>query len=130
MRWQVIFWNHTPFQLLELGLKEMRLNGRPRALTDLFKRARIESELAHFESKFDDPVYSSYKFPSSKKGWKNKLKNSIVNIFRNHYSGEKGIAKLRSRMEDSERKSDYYRYCLEVLKKRSPILFFVPIKEQ
>lgn len=122
--WDITFWNHTPFQLSELSLKEIKLKGRPRPLTDLFKRAKIESELNHFEKKFEDKVYSSYKFPSSNTGFKNKLKKSIVRFLTNRYSGEKGIINLRNRIEISERKGDYYRHCLEVLKREKPDMIF------
>jgi len=122
--WDITFWNHTPFQLSELGLKEIKLNGKPRPLTDIFKRAKIESELNHFEKKFEDKVYSSYKFPSSNTGWKNKLKNSIVRFLTNHYSGERGIMNLRNKIEISERKGDYYRHCIEVLKREKPDMIF------
>ena len=122
--WDITFWNHTPFQLSELGLKEIKLNGKPGPLTDLFKRAKIESELNHFEKKFEDKVYSSYRFPSSNTGWKNKLKNSVVRFLTNRYSGEKGIMNLRNKIEISERKGDYYRHCLEVLKREKPDMIF------
>ncbi len=122
--WDVIFWNHTPFRISNLGFKEIILNGKPRALTDLYKRAKIESELAHFENKFKDPVYSSYKFPPSKSGWKNKLKNVLVKVYSKYYSGENGNGKLRNRIENSERKGEYYKHCLEVLENEKPALVF------
>ena len=107
--WEVIFWNHTPFRISDLGFKEIKLSGKPRALTDLYKRAKIESELEYFESKFKDPVYSSYKFPPSKDGWKNKIKNTLVKGFSEYYSGEKGNEKLRCNLQRSERKGQYYK---------------------
>ena len=122
--WDITFWNHTPFQLSDLGIKEIKLNGKPRPLTDLIKRAKIESELNHFEGKFEDKVYSSYKFPSSNTGWKNKLKNSVVRFLTNRYSRERGIMNLRNKIVSSERKGDYYRHCLEVLKREKPDMIF------
>ena len=42
---EVIFWNSTPFKLTNQGYKEFNLTGKPRALTDLLKRAKINAEL-------------------------------------------------------------------------------------
>lgn len=122
--WEVIYWNATEFNLKELGLDEIRLNPRPKAWTDLLKRAKINVELDHFKKKFDEPVYQKYKFPSSQKGLKNKLKNSIVSFLVRKYKGEDGLNKLRVMMQDSERTSEYYKDCIEVLKAERPDVVF------
>ncbi len=122
--WDVVFWNQTPFDLSELGYKEIKLKGKPRAFTDLIKRAKISAELDHFDEKFDDPVYQTYKFPSSNKGIKSKIKNVIVAQLSKTYRGEKGLEKLRSKLKDSERKSPFYRECRKVLQREKPDLIF------
>ena len=124
MGWEVVFWNQTPFDLAELGYKEIKLKGKPRAFTDLLKRAKIIAELDYFEEKFNDKVFQTYKFPSSKKGIKNKIKNLIVTKLIKTYRGEKGLQKLRRKLKASERKSAFYKHCIDVLEREKPDLIF------
>ncbi len=122
--WEVVFWNHTLFDLTELGYKEIKLTGKPRAFTDLVKRAKINAELNYFEEKFDDQVYQSYKFPSSNKSIKAKIKNAIVHQLTKIYQGEKGLQKLRGKLKNSERKSVIYKNCKDVLEREKPDFVF------
>jgi hypothetical protein len=122
--WEVVFWNQTHFDLNELGYKEIKLQGKPRAFTDLLKRAKINAELDLFEQKFNDPVYHTYKFPPSNSGIKAKIKNVIVYGLRNRYKGENGLRNLRKKLKKSERKSSFYQNCKKVLKKEKPDLVF------
>jgi len=124
MGWEVVFWNQTPFDLTELGYQELKLEVKPRAYTDLLKRAKISAELDNFEEKFDDQVYQSYKFPSSNKSIKSKIKNAIVTQLTKAYKGEKGLQKLREKLKASERKSVFYKNCKVVLEKEKPNLVF------
>jgi len=124
MGWEVVFWNQTPFDLTELGYKEIKLQGKPRAYTDLLKRAKISTELDYFEEKFDDQVYQSYKFPSSNKSIKSKIKNTIVSQLTKTYKGEKGLQKLRGKLKAAERKSVFYKHCKDVLEREKPDLVF------
>lgn len=124
MGWEVIFWNQTPFDLTELGYKEIKLQGKPRAFTDLLKRAKINAELDYFGHKYNDKVYQSYKFPSSNKGIKSKVKNTIVTQLTNTYNGEKGLQKLREKLKISERKSVFYKNCKKVLEGEKPDFIF------
>lgn len=77
-------------------------------------------ELDYFTEKFNDPVYQSYKFPSSGKGLKNILKKNIVKAFELFYSGEKGVKKIQKKLKQSENKAEYYKRSLEVLKEEKP----------
>ena len=122
--WEVIFWNHTPFNLEEQGYKEIKLQGNALAQTDLLKRAKIEAELDHFTEKFDNPVYQTYKFPFSKKAFKGKIKDGIVSALLSTHKGEKGLQRLRRKMKTSERKGDYYKNCKEVLEREKPDMVF------
>lgn len=122
--WEVVFWNHTPFDLSSLGLKEIKLNGKPRPFTDLLKRAKINAELNYFEERFKDPVYSSYKFQASAKGIKSIIKNSLVSFLIGKNKGEKGLRKLREKLQKTERNSSFYKDCKKVLKKENPDLIF------
>jgi hypothetical protein len=124
MGWEVIFWNQTPFDLTELGYKEIKLEGKPRAYTELLKRSKISTELAYFEEKFDDKVYQTYKFISSNKSLKSKIKNAIVTQLIKTYKGEKGLQKLRKKLKASERKSGFYKHCKDVLEREKPDLVF------
>lgn len=122
--WELVYWNATNFRLNELGLKEVNLDPKPKAWTDLLKRAKINVELDHFEKKFNEPVYKKYKFPVSQKALKNKVKNLVVNFLTKKYKGEKGLKRLTSLMHNSERNSGYFQNCLEVLKREKPDLVF------
>ena len=124
MGWEVIFWNHTPFELSKIGLKEIKLEGRAKAKTDLLKRAKIEAELDHFTRKFKDGVYQTYKFRASQKGLKIRIKNKIVSSLVNNYKGEKGLQRLRKKLKTSERNTSFYKHCKAILEKERPNLVF------
>jgi len=124
MGWEVVFWNQTPFDLNELGYQEIKLEGKPRAFTDLLKRAKINAELDYFKEKFDDQVYQSYKFPSFNKSIKSKIKDTIVTQLTKTYRGEKGLQKLRGKLKASERKSVFYQKCKAVLEIEKPDFIF------
>ena len=124
MGWELVFWNQTPFDLTELGYKEIKLTGKPRAFTDLLKRAHISAELDYFEEKFDDQVYQSYKFTSSNKSIKSRIKNAIVTQLTKTYKGEKGLQKFWGKLKASERKSVFYKHCKDVLEREKPDLVF------
>jgi hypothetical protein len=124
MGWEVVFWNQTPFDLTDLGYQEIKLEGKPKAYTDLLKRAKISAELNYFKEKFDDKVYRTYKFPSSNKSIKSKIKNAIVTQLTKTYRGEKGLQKLRGKLKASERKSVFYKHCKDVLEREKPDFIF------
>lgn len=121
---EVIYWNQTSKNLRKEGLKEIKLEGKPRGFTDLYKRAKIESELNFFKERFSDPVYETYKFPSSSSGIKKRLKNWIVEFLVGLHSNREGVQKLQDKMEQSERKSTFYFDCKKFLEKESPDLLF------
>lgn len=124
MGWEVVFWNHTPFDLAKLGFSEIKLEGKPRAATDLLKRTKINSELDHFEKLFDDPVYQTYKFPSSRRGLKAKVKNATVSFLNRITKGEKGLQLLREKLKTSERTSGFYEQCKKVLQEEQSDFVF------
>jgi hypothetical protein len=122
--WEIIFWNHTTFELSSLGLKEIKLNGKAKPFTDLLKRAKVNAELNYFEEIFKDPVYRSYKFSASGKGFKSTIKNSLVSFLIRKYKGEKGLRELRRKLQESERNSSFYIDCKKVLLKENPDIIF------
>ncbi len=121
---ELIYWNATTFDISAKGEKEIRLNPKPKALTDLYKRAKINAELDHFQIKFNDPIYEKYRFEPNRNGLKNKMKNLVVDRLRSAFSGEEGLKMLRERMQSSERNSEYYKKCKQVLKREKPDLVF------
>jgi len=124
MGWEVIFWNHTTFELTGIGYKEIKLQGKPRAVTDLLKRAKIISELDYWTQKFADPVYQDYKFHATQKNLKARVKNFIVDQLIRRTNGEAGLQRLRTQMKASERKGVFYKNCSAVLEKEKPDLVF------
>ncbi|MFC4636296.1 UDP-glycosyltransferase [Dokdonia ponticola] len=121
--WNIVYWNHTPFNLTELGLQEQKLEGRASALTDLYKRARKEIELTNFEKQYQDSIYNSYRFKAKGGSIKNKVKNGIVRFFEKKYAGD-GLHKLREKIKDKERSTSYYKDCVAQLKKTKPHIVF------
>ena len=122
--WDITFWNQTPFELSKIGLNELKLEGKPHFLTDLYKRAKIEAELDHFTAKFNESVYQEYKFPPKLKSFKEKLKWKIVQFLAKKYSGEKNLIKLREKLANIERGKAFYKECIETLQNEQPAVVF------
>tara|TARA_R110002020_G_scaffold293535_4_gene509054 strand:- start:6436 stop:7830 length:1395 start_codon:yes stop_codon:yes gene_type:complete len=122
--WEIIFWNQTPFDLKKLGYTEVKLRGKPRAFTDLVKRAKIQSELDFFTQEFNDPIYQTYKFSSSKNGVKSRIKNSVVSFLVAMNKGESGVRRLNKMLRNAEAGSSFYKSCKTVLEKEKPDLVF------
>ncbi len=122
---EIVFWNNTPFDLAELSFKEIRIkNSEGNPLTEIYKNARKEIELNLSVQKTGDKVYNSYRFPFLNKGFKRIIKNILVRYYTLRYSNQRGLIKLRKKIEYSGRKSLYYRESLETLKKERPALVF------
>jgi len=119
------FWNNTPFPLDELGFKQKKITySKSDPLTDLLKRARTQIDLNRNIRKSSDRVYDSYRFPFSYKDFKTAAKSLSVKVFSIIYNSEKGVAKLRKRIQDSERKTTYYRNSIDTLKAAQPAVVF------
>ena len=122
--WDVVFLNMTQYNLGEFGLREIKLTPKPSFKTDLFKRAKILIELNQFKKRSNDPVYDKYKFSPSTKGLRNKVKNHLVETLYRKYNSEDGIALLREKMKKSERGTEFYGTCKEILNRENPDLVF------
>jgi len=122
--WDIIFWNQTPFDLTALGFKEIKISGKPRAITDLYKRAKINTELNYFSEKFKDPVFQEYKFINKGSGLKNAFKNILVKQFTDSFSGGKGLQRLQTKLQNSERGNDLYNDCKNTLIEQNPDFVF------
>ena len=108
-----------------LDFKEIKIdNHQLHPLTPLYSRARKRIELNISRDKFKDDVYPTYKFPLNYKGLKNALKSSFISILIGLYSSEKGLVRIRNKINTLERKNPKYEYCKAQLQKHKPDLIF------
>ena len=121
----VTFWNNTPFPLDALGFKQKKItHSKSDPFTDLLKRARTQIDLNRNIKKSGDRVYDSYRFPFSYKDLKTTTKSLTVKVLSTVYNSESGVAKIRKKIQDSERKTQYYRDSIETLKTEKPAIVF------
>ncbi len=120
------FWNNTSFSLSEtLGFKEVKIdNDHLHPLTPLYSRARKRIELNISRDKFKDDVYPTYKFPLNYNGLKNSLKSSFISILIGLNSSEKGLERIRKKINSLERKNPKYQYCKDQLLEHKPDIIF------
>ena len=121
----ITFWNNTPFNLTELGFKEIKIgDSKLHPLTDILKRARTEIDLDLNSRKTRDDVYESYRFPLAFNNSKNRIKSSLTYLISSFYSSEKGVVKVRKWIKNLERETDRYKESINTLKKEKPNLVF------
>jgi len=120
------YWNNTDFELNEtLGFNEIKIDSKElHALTPLYSRARKRIELNVSRDKFKDAVYPTYKFPLNYKGLKNALMSSYISLLIGLNSGEKGVQRIRKKINKLERKTARYHYCKAQLQEHKPDLIF------
>ena len=118
----ITYWNNTIFSLKDnLGFKELKIeNHQIHPLTPLYSRARKHIELNVSEKKFNDKVYSTYKFPFSYKGIKNTFKTVFIRLLIVLNNSEKGIERIREKINSIERKNPKYAYCKAQLQTHKP----------
>ncbi len=123
---ETIYWNASNFPIKEnLGFNEIKIkNAKVRPLTPLFLRAKKHIELNLWKKKFTDLVYDKYKFPLSFKGVKNPFKSLFILLLIQIYASEKGLARLRKKIEKQERKTQRYKACKEQLLENKPQIVF------
>ncbi|MCG9793888.1 CDP-glycerol glycerophosphotransferase family protein [Flavobacterium algicola] len=123
---QIVYWNNTVFSLQdELGYDEVKIeNHKIHRLTPIYTRIRKHIELNVSQQKFSDDVYPTYKFPFSYKGVKNSLISVFSKIMIGLNSSEKGIVRIRKRINALERATDKYQYCKAQLLEHKPDLVF------
>ena len=126
MGFDITYWNNTIFSLKDqLGFKEVKIeNHHLNPLTPLYTRARKRVELNVSEQKFNDSVYPTYKFPFQYNGLKNTLKSLFVKLLIGLNNSEKGIERLREKINTLERKNPKYTYCKSQLQECKPDLVF------
>ncbi|PIA77999.1 UDP-glycosyltransferase [Gaetbulibacter sp. 4G1] len=122
----ITYWNNTVFSLKDnLGFNEVKIdNHKIHPLTPLYSRARKRIELNVSRKKFNDDVYPTYKFPFNYKGLKNTLKSLYIKLLISFYSSEKGVVRIRKKINELERKNPKYLYCKAQLETHKPDLIF------
>ena len=126
MGFDITYWNNTIFSLKDnLGFDEVKIEDQSaHPLLSLYSRARKRVELNVSKDKFNDEVYLTYKFPFNFKGIKNTLKSLFVQFLVGIYSSEKGVVKLREKINKLERSTSKYKYCRAQLEAHRPDLVF------
>ena len=123
--YDVVFWNATPFDLQNMGFREIKIqNPKLHPLTDILKAAQIRVELGLYAKRDKDPIYYEYVFPLSYKNLKSALKSLMIRLYKRWYASEKGLKRLRSRIISLERKTVYFQDCIKVLEAEKPDLVF------
>lgn len=123
---KIIYWNNTAFPLQEeLGYEEVKIKTQKiHSLTPFYCRIRKHIELNVATKKFNDPVYQTYKFPFNYKGIKNILMTVFVRLLIGLNSSERGILRIRKRINALERSTQKYNYCKAQLQEIKPDLVF------
>ncbi|TDO77474.1 hypothetical protein EV143_104238 [Flavobacterium chryseum] len=124
--YQIVYWNNTVFSLKDqLGYDEVKIQDhKTHPLTPAYSRVRKHIELNVSQKKFKDKVYQTYKFPFSYNGLKNTLLTTYIRLLIGFNSSEKGILRIRKRINALERSTTKYQYCKEQLLEHKPDLIF------
>jgi len=123
--YEVVFWNATPFDLDAMGYKEIK-TPKPKLhkLTDVYKNTRKNIELDYNIKKTKDTVYNSYKFPKKWNTLNAAIKNILTTFQTKKNKSNAGLKRVRKKIIQLEKSTDYYNQCLEALKKENPSLVF------
>ena len=126
MGFDITYWNNTIFSLKDnLGFKEVKIEDHTaHKLLPIYTRARKRAELNVSRDTFNDAVYPTYKFPFCYSGIKNTFKTVYTKWLIGVYSSEKGIVKLREKINALERSTSKYKYCKAQLEQHKPDLIF------
>ncbi|MEN2400355.1 UDP-glycosyltransferase [Flavobacterium sp. MC2016-06] len=121
----ITFWNNTPFDLSELGFKEIKIDkAKTHIFADIYKNARKHIELNLNIKKSHDVVYDTYRFPFNYKGINNKIKSYASRFLISNYSSEKGLKFIREKISKNEKTTTYYQKCVETLQEERPAIVF------
>lgn len=122
----ITYWNNTIFSLKDnLGFNEVKIEDHTaHPLLPLYSRARKRVELNISRDKFNDSVYPTYKFPFNYIGLKNVFKSLYTKLLISKYNSEKGVVKLRAKINKLERSTSKYKYCKAQLETHKPDLVF------
>ena len=121
----VVYWNNTPFDLTQLGFKEIKIkNSKSHPLTETYKNARKQIELNLNIRRTKDAVYNTYRFPFSYATTVKAIKSSVTQFLSITHSSTFGLKRVRHKIKQEERKTLYYHQCLETLQKEMPAMVF------
>jgi hypothetical protein len=120
---ELIYWNKTKFNLVELGLTEIKLSNRsPSPLTSILKTSKTIIFLNYYRKKFNNEIFSKYLFNSNKKGFNNIIKNLLVSMFTVVFQYFR--FSLQSFIHFIEMRTDYYHDCLSQVNEIKPDFVF------
>lgn len=121
----VVYWNNTPFDLTQLGFKEIKIqNSKSHPLTETYKNARKQIELNLNIRRTKDAVYNTYRFPFSNTTFIKAIKSGVTQFLSSTHSSTFGLKRIRHKIKQEERKTLYYHQCLETLQKEQPAMVF------
>jgi hypothetical protein len=121
----VVFWNNTPFDLTDLGFKEIKIqNSKSHPLTETYKNVRKQIELNLNIRRTKDGVYDTYRFPFSYATPLKAIKSGVTQLLSFTHSSKYGLKRIREKIKQEERKTLYYHQCLETLQKEKPAMVF------
>lgn len=121
----LVFWNNTPFDLAKIGYNEIKLKQNGGGLfLEILKNVRKEIELNCNIRKSKDKVYDSYRFPFSYATFKSSIKSFLTRFLILLFDSESGLKSIRYLIKKTERKTNFYSECLELLKTQKPDLVF------
>lgn len=121
----IIFWNMTPFDLDKLEVSNIEIT-RPKIhwFTNILKSACKRIELKKYASRENDSIYFEYNFPLKINSFKKLFKSFLIWLYSKMYASEIGILKIREKIINNERKTNYYKDCLNVLRNEKPDFVF------
>jgi hypothetical protein len=121
----IVFWNNTPFDLTDLGFKEIKIqNSKSHPLTETYKNVRKQIELNLNIRRTKDHVYDTYRFPFSYATPIKAIKSGLTHLLSFTHSSKYGLKRIREKIKQEERKTLYYHQCLETLQKEKPAVVF------
>ncbi|MET3028155.1 UDP-glycosyltransferase [Flavobacterium sp. UW10123] len=121
----ITYWNNTPFDLHSLGFKEIKINNaKSNPLTDSYKNARKHIELNLNIKRENDKVYDTYRFPFGYKNVKIAFKSYFARFLISLYNSDAGLAKIKSKIKSIEKKTDFYKQCVQTLERERPNFVF------
>ncbi|RYJ37825.1 UDP-Glycosyltransferase/glycogen phosphorylase [Flavobacterium anhuiense] len=124
-KFDITYWNNTPFDLPNLGFKEIKINNaKSSPFTDSYKNARKHIELNLNIRRENDKVYDTYRFPFSYKNARIALKSYFARFLISLYNSDKGLIKVKSKIKSIEKKTDFYKQCLQTLERERPNFVF------
>lgn len=125
MGFNVVYWNNTLSDLNSKGYNEVKIKkAKLHPLTEIFKNAKIQITLNQFIKRSSDKVYDSYRFPSTSKTFKTKLKTLLMQLIIALYNSESGLLKIGKIINKLERSTAYYQDSMSTLKKEAPLFVF------